>query len=138
MVDNETIKISTQGICDLQDITDEVQGIVQVLNIKNGLVCVLVKHTTAAVLINEFEPHLEQDIKDMIEKLVPQDTVTRHDTERSDDNGWSHLRACLFSPSVTVPLKNAKLVLGTWQKIILADFDSRPRQREIIVQVAGE
>jgi len=101
-------------------------------------VTVFVSGSTAALTTIEFESGLVQDLKEFVEKLTPSDRRYHHDDRWGDDNGFSHLRAALFGPSLAIPIENGQPVLGTWQQIVLLDFDNRPRTREIMVQLMGE
>ena len=128
----------TQGYCDIIDITSKVRDEVERERIQRGLATVFVSGSTAALTTIEFEPGLVKDLKEVLEKLVPSDKRYHHDDRWGDDNGFSHLRASLFGPSIQVPIEKGRLLLGTWQQIVLLDFDNRPRTREIVVQVVGE
>ena len=128
---------TTQGFCDIIDITAKVTTQVRDAQIKEGLVVLFVTGSTAALTTIEHEPGLVQDLKELVEKIVPSDRRYHHDDRWGDDNGFSHLRASLFGPSLQIPIADGRLVLGTWQQIILLDFDNRPRTREIVVQLIG-
>lgn len=128
---------STQGFCDIIDITAKVTAQIRDAEIKDGLVLLFVTGSTAALTTIEHEPGLVEDLKELVEKLIPSDRRYHHDDRWGDDNGFSHLRASLFGPSLQIPVAQARLVLGTWQQIILLDFDNRPRTREIFVQLIG-
>jgi secondary thiamine-phosphate synthase enzyme len=128
---------TTQGFCDIIDITAKVTAKVQDAEIDDGLVALFVTGSTASLTTIEHEPGLVQDIKELVEKLIPSDRRYHHDDRWGDDNGFSHLRAALFGPSLQIPIARGRLVLGTWQQIILLDFDNRPRTREIVVQLIG-
>ena len=128
----------TQGHCDVIDITAKVQEQVQKEKIKRGLATLFVSGSTAALTTIEVEPGLVQDLKELLEKLIPSNKKYHHDDRWGDDNGFSHLRASLFGPSLQVPIDSGRLLLGTWQQIILVDFDNRPRTREVMVQIMGE
>jgi secondary thiamine-phosphate synthase enzyme len=128
----------TSGFCDIIDITAKVRQEIDNEKISRGLVTVFVSGSTAALTTIEFEPGLIQDMKELVEKLVPSDRRYHHDDRWGDDNGFSHLRSSLFGPSVAIPIENGEPMLGTWQQIVLLDFDNRPRAREIVVQVMGE
>ncbi|MPZ75670.1 MAG: YjbQ family protein [Deltaproteobacteria bacterium] len=128
---------TTQGFCDIIDITDKVTAQVQEGQITAGLMTLFVSGSTAALTTIEYEPGLVQDLKEFVEKLIPSDRRYHHDARWGDDNGFSHLRASLFGPSLQVPIERGRLVLGSWQQIILLDFDNRPRRREIVVQIIG-
>ena len=138
MVYTEKITLSTKGFCDIIDITDQVSKIVKKSKIKNGLVNIFVKGSTAAITTMEYEPNLIKDMEEFIEKLIPQNKFYHHNQTWGDDNGFSHLRASLFSPSLTLSLTNNQLELGTWQQIVLIDFDNKARDREVIIKVIGE
>jgi len=105
---------------------------------QEGIVTVFVAHTTAAVAISEYEPGLIDDFPAMLERLVPPDQGYRHNAINHDDNAHSHLRASLLGPSLTVPFDRGRLALGIWQRIVLIDFDTHPRSRQVVVQVLGE
>jgi secondary thiamine-phosphate synthase enzyme len=128
----------TQGFCDVIDITAKVQEQVKKGKVKKGLATLFVSGSTAALTTIEYEPGLVQDLKEMLDKLVPSSRRYHHDDRWGDDNGFSHLRASLFGPSLQIPIAEGRLALGTWQQIILVDFDNRRREREITVQLLGE
>jgi secondary thiamine-phosphate synthase enzyme len=106
--------------------------------VRNGLVTVFVQGSTASVSTIEFEPGLVADLQRTLEKLIPSNVPYDHDLRWGDGNGFSHIRAAIMGPSLTVPINNGRLALGTWQHIILVDFDNRPRRREILLQIIGE
>jgi len=133
MTYTDKIILSTRGFYDIINITGEVEKIVKKSKIKEGLVNVFVKGSTAAITTIEYEPNLVRDMKELIEKLIPQNKSYHH-----IGNGFSHLRASLFSASLSIPLTKGKLELGTWQQIVLVDFDNRARQREVMVKIIGE
>ena len=128
----------TQGRCDIIDITARVQQEIQKENFQNGLATLFVSGSTASLTTIEYEPGLIQDLKEFLEKLIPSNRKYHHDDRWGDDNGFSHLRASLLGPSLQVPVENGRLLLGTWQQIVLLDFDNRPRTREIRLQLIGE
>jgi secondary thiamine-phosphate synthase enzyme len=129
---------NTQGRCDIIDITARVQQEIQKENLENGLATLFVSGSTASLTTIEYEPGLIQDLKEFLDKLIPSDRKYHHDDRWGDDNGFSHLRASLLGPSLQVPIENGRLLLGTWQQIVLLDFDNRPRTREIRLQLIGE
>ena len=135
-----TVKLTekSQGFCDIIDITAKVQEQVKKEQVEKGLVTLFVPGSTAALTTIEYEPGLVQDLKELVEKLIPSGRRYHHDDRWGDDNGFSHLRASLFGPSLQIPIEGGRLALGTWQQIILVDFDNRPRTREVTVQVMGE
>lgn len=135
---HEEIKISTRGDPDLIDLTKEIKEILQKSGLKKGLLTVFVTGSTAAITTFEYEPGLIRDVRDLFEKLVPREKGYAHDATWGDANGFSHLRALLGGPSLAVPFEGGKLALGTWQQVVLAEFDNRPRERRITVQMIGE
>jgi len=136
----ETKKIieSTAGFCAIIDITAKLKEHIQRAKICAGTATLFVSGSTAALTTIEHEPGLIQDLKEFVEKYIPSDRRYHHDDRWGDDNGFSHLRASLFGPSLAIPIENGAPSLGTWQQVILLDFDNRPRTREIIVQLIGE
>jgi len=128
----------TSGFCDIIDITARVQEQVEKEKIERGLVSLFVSGSTAALTTIEHEPGLVRDLKEFVEQLIPSNRRYHHDDRWGDDNGFSHLRASLFGPSLAIPIENGRMLLGTWQQVVLLDFDNRPRTREIIVQLIGE
>ena len=135
---NKKIEINTKGAGDLLNITDQVADILTASKLKKGSATVFVVGSTAAITTFEYEPGMIKDMRDLYEKLVPSNKHYNHDETWGDANGFSHLRAALFGPSLVVPFNNGKLSLGTWQQIVLSEFDNRPRNREVIVQIIGE
>ena len=134
----EEIKLGTRGNPDLINITERISGILLKSKLKCGNVTVFVVGSTAAITTFEYEPGLTRDINDLFEKLIPSGKHYQHDETWGDANGFSHLRAALQGPSLTIPFDDGKLLLGTWQQVVLAEFDNRPRQRKVIVQLMGE
>ncbi|HEU4341576.1 MAG TPA: secondary thiamine-phosphate synthase enzyme YjbQ [Candidatus Binatia bacterium] len=128
----------TSGFCDIIDITAKVREQIETEKVQRGLATIFVSGSTAALTTVEYEPGLVQDLKELVEKLVPSGKRYHHDDRWGDDNGFSHLRAALFGPSLVIPIEAGRLLLGTWQQIVLVDFDNRPRTREIVVQTIGE
>ena len=140
MIKIHTKKLSDQtaGFSDIIDITAKVREQIEKQKMERGLVTLFVSGSTAALTTIEYEPGLVQDLREFVEKLIPSDRKYHHDDRWGDDNGFSHLRASLFGPSLAIPIENGRPVLGTWQQIVLLDFDNRPRAREIIIQLIGE
>jgi secondary thiamine-phosphate synthase enzyme len=134
----ERITLHTQGNPDLVDITEKVSGVLEAAGLKKGSLTVFVVGSTAAITTFEYEPGLIQDIQELYEKIIPEHRHYQHDQTWGDANGFSHLRAALQGPSLTIPFDQAKLLLGTWQQVVLVEFDNRPRQRQIIIQIIGE
>jgi secondary thiamine-phosphate synthase enzyme len=129
---------NSAGFCDVIDITAKVKEQIELESIRSGLASLFVRGSTAALTTVEYEPGLIQDLKEFVEKHIPSDRRYHHDDRWNDDNGFSHLRASLFGPSLTIPIENGQPCLGTWQQVVLLDFDNRPRTREIVVQIIGE
>ena len=140
MITIETKKIteSTAGFCDIIDLTAKLKEHIQRAKFRAGTATLFVSGSTAALTTIEHEPGLIQDLKEFVEKYIPSGRRYHHDDRWGDDNGFSHLRAALFGPSLAIPIVNGAPSLGTWQQVILLDFDNRPRTREIIVQLIGE
>ena len=133
----DSFHVSTKGFTDIIDITPQVQEVIKERRFAEGNVLVFAPGATAGITTIEFEPGLLQDYPEFMEKLIPSGKNYHHDMTWHDGNGFSHLRASLQGASFQVPFKNGRLLLGTWQQIILIDFDNRPRQREIIAQITG-
>lgn len=129
--------MNTKGFSDVIDITSEVVSILERSGTKNGLITVFCPGSTGAVTTIEYESGVLKDLQRAIEKIVPSDIPYEHDKCWGDGNGFSHVRAALMKPSLTIPIIEGKLTLGTWQQIIFIDFDNRQRHRNIIVQVIG-
>ncbi len=138
MVVTRTFEVSTRGQGDAHDITGQVARAVLDANAADGLATVFVTGSTAGVTTIEFEPGAISDFNRLFESLAPRGAEYRHHLRWGDDNGSSHVRAALLGPSLTVPFSGKKLALGTWQQIMLIEFDTRPRQRDVVVQIVGE
>lgn len=138
MVHGEEITLSTQGFSDIHNITGDVGQAIANSGCVAGIANVFVIGSTASVTTIEFEPALAQDMTDQLEAFAPAAMKTRHGTTWGDDNGFSHIRATFMGPGITVPFSEGKLILGTWQQIVVIDHDNRPRTRRIHVQVMGE
>ncbi len=134
----DTIDIATQGYTDVLDITPQTAEAVERSGLSSGTVTVFAPGATAGVTTLEFEPGLKKDIPTYMEKIAPYGGDYAHHATWHDDNGASHVRAALVSPSLTVPFVNGSMTLGTWQQIVLICFDTKPRQRELVVQMIGE
>ena len=138
MIYTGEISLRTQGNSDIIDITTKVQKHVTDSGITNGITTVFVTHSTVGITTVEFEPGLVADLDKLWERLAPKNIPYAHDAHWGEGNGYAHVRASLLGASLTVPFTEKKLVLGTWQQIIIVDFDNRPRNRTVIVQVMGE
>jgi secondary thiamine-phosphate synthase enzyme len=131
-------EIATRGQGDAHDITDLVSAAVAESKIAAGIATIFVVGSTAAVTTIEFEPGAIADLNRLFEEIAPRQAEYRHHLRWGDDNGSSHVRAALLGPSLTVPFANAELIVGTWQQIMLLEFDTRPRKREVVMQIVGE
>jgi len=132
---SKTIQLSSKGQDDVIDITKQVSNIVKDSNIENGTVTIFVAGSTAAITTIEYEPGLIKDFPEMLSRIIPKNIEYEHDNTWHDGNGHSHVRASLVGPSLTVPIINGKLTLGTWQQIVLLEMDTRPRNRTLILQI---
>lgn len=130
--------MKTKGSGDLINITKEISRLLKTAKVKNGSVTIFNIGSTAAITTFEFEPGLIKDMQELYEKIVPSNKHYHHDDTWGDANGFSHVRAALQGPSLTIPFRDGGLLLGTWQQVVLAEFDIRPRQRNIVVQIIGE
>ena len=138
MVATHRRDVATRGQGDAHDITDLVAAAVADTACVAGMATVFVVGSTAAVTTIEFEPGAVADLNRLFEEIAPRDEEYRHHLRWGDDNGSSHVRAALLGPSLTVPFADRKLLLGTWQQIMLLELDTRPRKREIVIQILGE
>ena len=138
MIFQKKISLSTRGFNDIIDITPSLRSILQESRIKNGLLAVFVPGSTAGLTTIEYEPGLIEDIPEMLEKIAPMQARYHHDQTWHDGNGYAHLRAALIGPSLTIPFEQSQMQLGTWQQVVLIDFDNHPRQRHLHVQIQGE
>jgi secondary thiamine-phosphate synthase enzyme len=138
MVTTSTITLQTKGNGNTLDITSQIQREIDKGNINNGIVAVFVNGSTAGLTTIEFEPGVVSDFNKMFERIIPEETKYNHDRAWGDGNGHSHVRASLLGPSLVIPFFDKKLILGTWQQIVVVDFDNRPRSRKIILQILGE
>jgi len=136
-VRSSKFSLSAKGFTDVVDITSKVAEVVSSGTMNDGIVTVFVPGSTAGVTTIEFESGAVNDLKDAVDRLFPRDIHYDHNTRWGDGNGFSHVRAAMLGPSLTIPFSGKALLLGTWQQIILVDFDNRPRSREVIVQVIG-
>lgn len=138
MVVTKRISFQSKGACDIIDITPQVEQQIAETDINDGTVTIFVAGSTAGITTIEYEPGLLSDFPDMWERIVPGDINYDHDRRWGDGNGYSHVRASLLGASLVVPFTDKRLTLGTWQQIVVADFDNRPRSRQIILQIMGE
>jgi secondary thiamine-phosphate synthase enzyme len=138
MITLSTINVSTQARNEIVDLTADIRKIVAAAKMRDGQALVFVPGSTGALSTIEYEPGLLRDLPQLLEKLVPEGRSYHHDQTWHDGNGHAHLRATLIGPSLTVPFAKQQLLLGTWQQIVFLEFDNKPRQRSIIVQLQGE
>jgi len=137
-VETRTIHVSSREGMDVFDITEAVQKEIERGKIRDGIVTVFVKGSTAALSTIEYEPNLLKDFENAMERVAPSGISYEHDKTWGDKNGKSHIRAAIMGPSLTVPFTGRKLILGTWQQIGLFDFDVPARKREIVLQIVGD
>jgi secondary thiamine-phosphate synthase enzyme len=138
VITTHRFRIATSGQGDAHDVTREVAGAVRASGGRAGIAVVFVTGSTAALTTIEFEPGAVADLNALFDRLAPRDAEYRHHLRWGDDNGSSHVRAALLGSSVTVPYEGGELLLGTWQQIMLLEFDTRARARDLVVQVMGE
>jgi secondary thiamine-phosphate synthase enzyme len=133
------IRVKMNGGTQIENITKQVQKALSESSLKAGIVTVFAKHTTASVLIIEDEPGIRADTKTVWERLIPADPAWRHNTRNpGEDNAHSHLRGQLQGQSVTIPFNGGQLEMGTWQQVVVVDFDTRSRTRDLVLQIVGE
>ena len=137
MASTTTFSVATQGFCDLTDITERVASAVYESGISNGVATVFVPGSTAGIITLEYEPGAVRDFQALMERWIPEDRPYHHNERWGDGNGFSHIRSAVTGPSLSVPFQDAVLLLGTWQQIVLACFDNRPRSRTVMVQILG-
>jgi secondary thiamine-phosphate synthase enzyme len=138
MVITRKISLQTRGHGDIIDITPQVERQLAEANVNDGTVTVFVAGSTAGVTTIEFEPGLVADFQSMWERVAPENIPYEHNRRWGDGNGYSHVRASLLGGSLVVPFSDKKLIVGTWQQVILVDFDNRPRSRQVVLQIMGE
>ena len=138
MVITKRISLRTDGNCDVIDITGQVASELSDCELAAGTVSIFVAGSTAGLSTIEYEPGLVADLQNTWQRLVPANIGYQHDSRWGDGNGFAHVRACLLGPSLVVPFQDKHLLLGTWQQIVLVDFDNRPRSRQVIMQFMGE
>jgi len=131
-------RVKSMGDADVLDITPLAGKALQQSKLNSGILCVFVPGSTAGVTTIEFESGAVQDLRAAIERLVPRSALYAHDQRWGDGNGYSHVRAALLKAGLAIPFQDGKLLLGTWQQIVLIDFDNRPRHRDLIFQLVGE
>ncbi len=132
------IEVPTRGFNDMIDITPQVRRFVQQEKLREGQLLIFINGSTAAISTIEYEPGLLKDLPEMMENIAPMKRAYHHDQTWHDGNGYAHLRSTLMGTSFTAPVIDGQLVLGTWQQIILVDFDNTSRQRRVVLQFVGE
>jgi secondary thiamine-phosphate synthase enzyme len=137
-IHSEEITIQSGGFSEIKDITGKIEKVAEASGFREGIVNIFAVGSTASISTIEFEPALVRDMKDKLEEFAPHDQPTRHGETWGDDNGFSHLRATMMGPGITVPLHDGSLVLGTWQQIVVINHDNRSRERRVFVQVIGK
>jgi len=138
VVKTDSIQLHTRGNADTLDITQQVARAVQDSGLQNGIVTVFTQGSTCGVTTIEYEPGAVSDLQRLFDEIIPQDRDYEHHKRWGDHNGHSHVRSALLGCSLTVPFVEGRLTLGTWQQVILVDFDTHPRHRELVVQIIGE
>jgi secondary thiamine-phosphate synthase enzyme len=136
-IKTDRVSVSTRGDCEIVDVTARVQGVLQRHGFEEGQALVFVSGATAGLTTIEYEPGLLEDLPAAFDRIAPRGIRYAHEETWHDGNGHSHVRASLLGPSLTVPFQDGRLLLGTWQQIVLIDFDNRPRRRELVVQLSG-
>jgi len=131
------ITLSGTGGTDVHDLSGPLSAALAESGVDNGLVTLFCPGSTAGLTTIEYESGVLEDLKAALERMAPRDLAYAHDARWGDGNGYSHVRAALVGPSLTIPLINGRPTLGTWQQVVLLDFDNRPRQRRLVIQVAG-
>lgn len=135
---SDSLSLSTRGFSDMKDLTGDVSGKLSDSGLKNGIVNLFVPGSTGGLTTIEYESGAVKDFSELMEKILPSNVTYHHDARWGDGNGFSHVRASLLGPSLTVPFSNGTLNLGTWQQIVFVDFDNRSRSRTILLQFMGE
>lgn len=138
VIRNYQIELSTKGFCDCHDITQELTRRLEESGVSDGLLTVINAGSTGAVTTIEYEPGAVGDLQKALERIAPADMEYAHNLRWGDGNGFSHVRAALMKPSISVPVIGGRLCLGTWQQVVFLDFDNRPRKRNLIVQIISE
>ena len=138
MTFTEIISTDTKGFSDIIDITPRVLSYVKQAGIANGLITLFCPGSTGALTTIEYEPGVLRDLREALGKIAPSDVSYHHDARWGDGNGFSHVRAALMKPSLSIPVIEGRPTLGTWQQIVFIDFDNRARKRNIVVQIIGE
>lgn len=134
----DELVLETQGDGDIIDLTEQAKKMIANAGLQEGLCTVFAAHSTCGMTTIECEPGCNHDLNVVMERLAPQDDSWEHNERNADTNGHSHVRAALIGPSVTIPFAHGELLVGTWQKVVMIDFDDRPRSRKIVIQLLGD
>ncbi len=134
----EKLHTSTKGHTDIIDLTAKLSGLISKTGMKDGNLTVFVPGSTAGVTTIEYEPGLMKDMPEAFERVAPSARRYHHDATWGDNNGYAHVRASMLGPTLVVPFSKGNLLLGTWQQVVLIDFDNRPRKRDVVIQLMGE
>ncbi len=138
MVKTTTVSISTRGNADMHDVTDEIAGAIRESGLRNGTVTIFCPSSTSGLTTIEYENGALSDLRRMFDEIISPNREYAHNARWGDGNGHSHIRAALLGASLSVPVVDGQMTLGTWQQVLHVDFDVRPRQRELVVQMIGE
>lgn len=138
MVQTRRLEFATRGDCDIHDLTPAVGRSLQESGVRNGLLSLFTPSSTSGLTTIEFEEGALDDLRQAFRRLAPEDIEYRHNLRWGDGNGHAHVRAALLGPSLSLPIVDGRLSLGTWQQIVFIDFDVRPRQRSVVVQILGD
>ncbi len=138
MIQTSHIELSTRGNADMHDLTSDVRKIIEKIGLRSGLVNLFTPSSTSAITTIEFESGALDDLRRALDQIAPPDADYKHNLRWGDYNGHAHLRAALLGPSLSIPVVEGRLSLGTWQQILFIDFDTRPRSRRLVVQIVGE
>jgi secondary thiamine-phosphate synthase enzyme len=134
----DELTLETQGDGDILDLTSYAQKAIANHGLRDGLCTVFVAHSTCGMTTIECEPGCNADINAVLERVAPQDDTWQHNERNADTNGHSHARAAIIGPSVTLPFAKSELQVGTWQRVVMIDFDDRPRSRKVVIQLLGD
>jgi secondary thiamine-phosphate synthase enzyme len=138
MVQTSHIELNTRGNADMHDLTSEVKKIIEKVGLQSGLVTLFTPSSTSALTTIEFENGALEDLRRALDQIAPPDADYKHNLRWGDYNGHAHLRAALLGPSLSIPVVEGRLSLGTWQQILFIDFDNRSRNRRLVVQIVGD
>lgn len=132
------IHLKTKGFSDIHNLTEQVRSAIRESKVQEGFCHIFAVGSTASISTMEFEPALVQDIKEKLEEFASKNMRSHHSETWGDDNGFSHIRATFMGPGITVPVRDGKPILGTWQQVVVLDHDNRPRERHVVIQVVGK